>query len=150
MRAVIQRVTEASVSIDGNIHASIPHGMMVLVAFEDNDDSVDIDWMCKKILNLRIFDDPAGVMNLSINDIHGELLLISQFTLFASTHKGNRPSYIRAAKPDISIPLYEMLKEKLHLFLGTKLKSGIFGAEMKVALINDGPVTIIIDSKIKE
>lgn len=150
MRVVIQRVKESSVSIDGVIHGSIGAGMMILAAFEDGDCSTDIEWMSAKILNLRIFDNREGVMNLSIKDAGGDILLISQFTLFASTKKGNRPSYIRAAKPETAIPLYEEFIKTLENNFGKTVRCGIFGADMKVSLVNDGPVTIIIDSKNKE
>lgn len=150
MRAVIQRVTEASVTIDGRLHGSINAGMMILVGFEEGDTAGDLEWCSKKITNLRIFDDGDGVMNRSILESGGDILVISQFTLFASTKKGNRPSYIKAAKPEISIPLYESFKKEMGIHLGKEIKSGIFGADMKVSLINDGPVTIIIDTKNKE
>lgn len=150
MRAVIQRVTKASVTIEGNIRGSIGAGLLVLVGIEDADTVEDIEWLSKKIINLRIFDDESGVMNLSIRDISGEILLISQFTLFANTKKGNRPSYIRAAKPDIAVPLYEKIISQLELELAKKIETGEFGADMKVELLNSGPVTIIIDSKNRE
>jgi D-aminoacyl-tRNA deacylase len=150
MRIVIQRVKSSSVQIDGKIHASIQEGLMILLGIEQTDGKEDADWLVSKILQLRIFNDDNGVMNLSIKDIEGEILLVSQFTLHASTKKGNRPSYIKAAKPDISIPLYEYCIEQLKKEIGNRLKTGIFGADMKVHLINDGPVTILIDSKIKE
>lgn len=150
MRVVIQRVKEASVSVKNEITGKIAGGVMILVGFEESDNSEDIDWMVKKILGLRIFDDQNGVMNLSIQDIDGEVLIVSQFTLHASTKKGNRPSYIRAAKPQNAIPLYEEFIEKLNQNLGKEIQCGIFGAEMMVSLINDGPVTIIIDTKNKE
>lgn len=150
MRIVVQRVIESSVTIDGAVHGSIGKGMMLLVAFEDGDCSQDIEWMCSKIINLRIFDDSDGVMNISIKEIDGDILVISQFTLFASTKKGNRPSYIRAARPETAIPLYQEFIRTLENNLGKKVSCGIFGADMKVSLVNDGPVTIIIDSKNKE
>ena len=150
MRIVIQRVKSSSVEIDGKIHSSIQNGLMILMGIEQSDVKEDAEWLINKILQLRIFNDDKGVMNLSINEIGGEILLVSQFTLHASTKKGNRPSYIKAAKPDISIPLYEYCIEKLKIGIGDRLKTGIFGADMKVALINDGPVTIIMDSKIRE
>lgn len=150
MRVVVQRVLESSVSIDGSVHSGIGRGMMILAAFEESDDSSDIEWMTGKILNLRIFDDAQGVMNLSVRDVSGEILLISQFTLFASTKKGNRPSYIRAARPEKAIPLYQEFIHSLENNFGKTIGCGIFGADMKVSLINDGPVTIIIDSKNKE
>lgn len=150
MRAVIQRVTEASVTIQGQIRSAIKKGLLVLVGIEDADDVADIQWLSGKIVNLRIFDDENGVMNLGIKDIGGEILLISQFTLHAATKKGNRPSYIRASKPEIAIPLYKALIKQLVNDLGKTIGKGEFGADMKVALLNDGPVTIIIDTKNKE
>jgi D-tyrosyl-tRNA(Tyr) deacylase len=150
MRTVIQRVTHASVSIDSEVKSEINKGLLVLVGIEDADQIEDIVWLSNKITQLRIFDDENGVMNLSINEIDGEILAISQFTLHAKTKKGNRPSYIQAAKPEISIPLYEKFIEQLSHDLGKKIKTGEFGALMKVSLENDGPVTIIIDTKNKE
>lgn len=150
MRVVIQRVKHSSVTINGEIKSAIGKGLMILVGICDEDNQEDIDYLVKKIINLRVFDDSEGVMNLSIQDIKGEILLISQFTLMASTKKGNRPSYIRAARPDISIPLYESLIKSLEAALGQKIGTGEFGADMKVDLLNDGPVTIIIDSKQKD
>ena len=150
MRIIIQRVQNASVTIDGECHSKIEKGMMILLGIEDADNNEDIEWLVKKIINLRIFDDPDGVMNLSIKDVQGEILVVSQFTLFASTKKGNRPSYIRAAKPEISVPLYEQFCTSLSEAMDVAVKTGVFGADMKVALVNDGPVTIIIDSKNKE
>jgi len=150
MRIVIQRVKSSSVQIDGKIHSSIQDGLMILLGIEQNDGKEDVEWLINKVVQLRIFNDDKGVMNLSINEIEGEILLVSQFTLHASTKKGNRPSYLKAAKPDISIPLYENFIEQLKNVIGDRLKTGIFGADMKVALINDGPVTILMDSKIKE
>lgn len=147
MKVVIQRVTESSVEIEGKINGAIGQGMMILVGIEAEDDHSDIEWLTSKIVNLRIFDDENGVMNRSIKEIDGEILVISQFTLHASTKKGNRPSYIKAARPEIAIPLYEEFKKILENDLGKRIQSGIFGAEMKVSLINDGPVTIIIDTK---
>lgn len=147
MKVVIQRVTESSVEIEGKIHGQIGPGMMILVGIEAEDDMSDIEWLTSKIVNLRIFDDENGVMNRSIKDVGGEILVISQFTLHASTKKGNRPSYIKAARPEISVPLYEDFKKILSRDLGKNIQCGIFGAEMKVSLINDGPVTIIIDTK---
>ena len=141
MRVVIQRVSHASVTINGNCKSAINRGMLILE---------DIDWLCKKIINLRIFDDENGVMNKSVIDTNGEILVISQFTLHASTKKGNRPSYIKAAKPDISIPLYEQFCTELSSLLGKEIGTGEFGADMKVELLNDGPVTICIDTKNKE
>ena len=149
MRVVIQRVTEANVKIEGNIAGQIGNGLMILVGIEDADGAEDIAWLTKKIVNLRIFDDENGVMNRSILDAGGDILLISQFTLHALTAKGNRPSYIKAAKPDVAIPLYEKFLEKLEEHFGKKVERGIFGADMKVSLLNDGPVTIIVDSKLK-
>lgn len=150
MRAVIQRTTGASVTIqEEEYEASIGKGLVVLAAFIDEDTVEDIEWTARKIAAMRIFDDSEGVMNLSVNDVEGEVLAISQFTLYASTVKGNRPSYIKAAKPDVAIPLYEKFVEKLAEHLKRPIKKGIFGTDMKVALVNDGPVTIIIDSKLK-
>ncbi|HPH53242.1 MAG: D-tyrosyl-tRNA(Tyr) deacylase [Bacteroidales bacterium] len=149
MRTVIQRVSSSSVTIGGEVVAAIDYGMTVLVGFEEADTQEDINWMCRKIAALRIFDDENGVMNLSVADTGGEVLVVSQFTLFASTKKGNRPSYIFAAKPEIAIPLYEKFKKTLSDCLGKGIQSGEFGAEMEVALVNDGPVTIFIDSKNK-
>jgi D-tyrosyl-tRNA(Tyr) deacylase len=150
MRAVIQRVQQASVTINGNIHGNISNGLLVLLGIEDSDTTEDIEWLSSKICNLRIFNDAEDVMNLSVKDCNGEILLVSQFTLHASTKKGNRPSYIKASKPDIAIPLYEQMIVRLSADLGKTIQTGQFGAEMKVALLNDGPVTIIIDSKSKE
>lgn len=150
MRTVIQRVTEASVKVEGTICGKIENGMLILVGIEESDNTEDIEWLCKKITNLRIFDDENGVMNRSIKDIDGNILSISQFTLMAQTKKGNRPSYIRAARPEISEPLYDEFCKKLSLELGKTVERGIFGADMKVSLLNDGPVTIIIDTKNKE
>jgi D-tyrosyl-tRNA(Tyr) deacylase len=150
MRVVIQRVSEASVNIDGKIISSIKEGMLVLVGIEDADRQEDIDWLANKIIQLRIFDDESGVMNLSVKDIEGEMLIVSQFTLHASTKKGNRPSYIRASKPDFAIPMYEKFVAAVETGLGKKVGTGKFGAMMDVSLVNDGPVTIIIDSKQKE
>ncbi|OYW78825.1 MAG: D-tyrosyl-tRNA(Tyr) deacylase [Sphingobacteriia bacterium 28-36-52] len=150
MRVVIQRVSEASVTIDHQVHGQIKRGLLVLVGIEDADTAEDIQWLSNKIVNLRIFDDANGVMNCSIKDINGELLVVSQFTLHASTKKGNRPSYIKASKPDIAIPLYKNFKNVLAAELGKPIQTGVFGADMKVALLNDGPVTILIDSKNKE
>lgn len=150
MRAVIQRVSEASVAVDGQITGVIQQGLLVLVGIEDADTDEDIAWLSSKLVNLRIFNDESGVMNVSLKDSGGDILLISQFTLHASTKKGNRPSYIRASKPDIAIPLYEKLKLQLAADLGKGIQTGIFGADMKVQLLNDGPVTIIIDTQNKE
>jgi len=150
MRVVIQRVTRASVTIDGKKFSEIGGGLLVLAGFEPTDQTEDLDWMSSKISNLRIFNDAAGVMNLSVKETDGEILLISQFTLHAATKKGNRPSYIRAAPPGIAVPLYERFLTKVSETLGKEVKTGVFGADMKVDLLNDGPVTIIIDSKNKE
>lgn len=150
MRVVIQRVSHASVTIDGECKSAIQSGLLILIGIEEADGQEDIDWLCKKIVNLRIFDDENGVMNKSILDADGEILVISQFTLHASTKKGNRPSYIKAAKPDISIPLYEQFCKALSCALGKEVGTGRFGADMKVELLNDGPVTICIDTKNKE
>lgn len=150
MRVVIQRVSEASVKIEGKIVSAIKKGILILVGIEDSDLQEDIDWLTAKITQLRIFDDENGVMNLSVKDIDGEILIVSQFTLHASTKKGNRPSYIRASKPDFAIPMYEKFIEAIKNALGRKVGTGRFGAMMDVALINDGPVTIIIDSKQKD
>ena len=150
MRVVIQRAGHASVTINGHCKSAIGKGLMILVGIEEADNHEDIDWLCKKIVNLRIFDDENGVMNKSVLDIDGEILVISQFTLHASTKKGNRPSYIHAAKPDISIPLYDEFCRCLTEALGKEIGAGEFGADMKVELLNDGPVTICIDTKNKE
>jgi D-tyrosyl-tRNA(Tyr) deacylase len=150
MRVVIQRVTQASVTVEGTITGQIGNGLLVLVGIEDADTEEDITWLSNKIVNLRIFNDDEGVMNRSVLEIGGDILLVSQFTLHASTKKGNRPSYIRASKPDIAIPMYEKMKEQLAKDLGKSIPCGIFGADMKVALLNDGPVTITIDTKNKE
>ena len=147
MKAVIQRVSSASVTIDSKIVAEIQKGLLVLVGIEDADSQEDIDWLCQKIANLRIFGDENEVMNLSVKDIDGDVIVVSQFTLHASTKKGNRPSYIKASKPEIAIPMYENFVKQLENELGKKVQTGIFGADMKVLLLNDGPVTIIIDSK---
>lgn len=149
MKVVIQRVSSASVTIDSKVVADIQKGLLVLVGIEDADKQEDIDWLVIKIANIRIFDDANQVMNLSVKDIDGEIIVVSQFTLQASTKKGNRPSYINASKPEIAIPLYENFLLKLENELGKALQSGVFGADMKVLLLNDGPVTIIIDSKNK-
>ncbi|MDA3905132.1 MAG: D-aminoacyl-tRNA deacylase [Bacteroidales bacterium] len=150
MRIVIQRVKRATVSIEQKVYSKIEQGMLVLLGIEDTDESSDAEWLIGKIIKLRIFNDEQGVMNLSINQIEGEILLISQFTLHASIKKGARPSYIRAAKPEKAIPLYEIFTKELNKLLSTEVKTGEFGAEMQVELINDGPVTIIIDSKNRE
>ena len=150
MRAVIQRVSRASVTIDGQIKSAIEGGLLALVGIEDTDTTEDIGWLSGKIVNLRIFNDSEGVMNLSVKETGGDILLVSQFTLHASTKKGNRPSYIRASKPDIAIPLYTKMISQLEADLGKAIGTGEFGADMKVELLNDGPVTITIDSKNKE
>jgi D-tyrosyl-tRNA(Tyr) deacylase len=150
MRAVIQRVSQASVEVEGVVTGKIGQGLMVLLGIEDSDGSEDILWLGNKLVNLRIFNDEAGVMNRSLLETGGALLLVSQFTLHAAVKKGNRPSYIRASKPDVAIPLYEQMITQLEKDLGKKIATGIFGADMKVALVNDGPVTIIIDTKNKE
>ena len=150
MRVEIQRTVHASVTINGHCKSAIGKGLLILVGIEDADGKEDIDWLCKKIVNLRIFDDENGVMNRSILDLGGDILVISQFTLHASTKKGNRPSYIRAAKPDIAIPLYEQFCRELSAALGKEIGTGEFGADMKVELLNDGPVTICIDTRNKE
>lgn len=149
MKVVIQRVSEASVMIDGKVHNQINRGFVVLLGVGQTDDEQDINYLVQKILGLRIFSDPEGKMNCSLDEVNGEVLLISQFTLFASTKKGNRPSYIDAAPPGMAIPLYEKFIEEIQASLGGRLKTGIFGADMKVSLINDGPVTIQMDSKNK-
>lgn len=150
MRVVIQRVSRASVTIDGMIHGSIGYGLMVLVGITHEDTEEDIAWLSSKIVNLRIFDDREGVMNVSVKEIDGGILLISQFTLHAATKKGNRPSYIQAARPEQAIPLYEKMINVLSGELGSPVQTGIFGADMKVELLNDGPVTIVIDSRNRE
>ena len=150
MRAVIQRVRHADVTINGNVESSIEEGVLILLGIEDEDSQEDIDWLSRKRVNLRIFNDAQGVMNESLLDKNGEALVISQFTLHASTKKGNRPSYIKAAKPDVAIPLYEAFIARLEKVLGKAVGKGIFGADMKVGLLNDGPVTIQIDTKNKE
>ncbi len=150
MRVVIQRVTHAEVLINEKVKAAIGAGLLVLAGYEDGDSKDDIDWVCSKIVQLRVFNDDNGVMNMSLLDLHYDLLLVSQFTLHASTKKGNRPSYIRASKPDIAVPLYKMTIEKLSALMNRTIETGEFGADMQVSLVNDGPVTIIIDSKNKE
>lgn len=150
MRVVIQRVSEASVTIDQKVNGQIGNGLLVLVGIEDADSLEDIQWICNKIVNLRIFNDENGVMNCSVKDVNGDILVVSQFTLHASTKKGNRPSYIKASKPTIAVPVYESFKKVLTEELGKSIQTGVFGADMKVALLNDGPVTILIDSKNKE
>lgn len=150
MRTIIQRVTEASVEVENKICGKIGEGILLMIGIEEADNAEDIDWLCKKIVNLRIFDDENGVMNKSIKEIDGNILAISQFTLMAQTKKGNRPSYIKAARPEISKPLYIDFCEKLSMELGKTVETGIFGADMKVSLLNNGPVTIIMDTKNKE
>lgn len=150
MKVVIQRVNEASVSIDGQVAGAIQKGLMVLLGIETADTMEDVDWLSNKIVQMRIFDDAEGVMNLSVKEVGGNILLVSQFTLHASTKKGNRPSYIAAAKHDIAVPLYEAMIKKLSADMGAPIQSGVFGADMEVALVNNGPVTIIVDSKNKE
>ena len=150
MKAVLQRVSKSSVTIDEKIVASIQKGIVILLGIEESDTNEDIEWLSLKIVNLRIFGDTNGVMNLSVKEISGELIVVSQFTLHASTKKGNRPSYIKAAKPEIAIPLYEKFIHQITLDLGKNVQTGQFGADMKVGLINDGPVTILIDTKNKE
>lgn len=150
MIAVVQRVSESSVKIEGQVKSEIGVGVMILLGIEEADEQEDVEWLSRKIVSMRIFNDEAGVMNKSLTEVEGEALVISQFTLHASTKKGNRPSYIKAAKPDIAIPLYEAFKRQLSLDLGKEISSGEFGADMKVSLINDGPVTIIIDTKDKK
>ncbi|NDW10834.1 D-aminoacyl-tRNA deacylase [Dysgonomonas sp. 520] len=150
MRVVIQRVQKSSVKIDNVIKSSIEKGLLILLGIEDSDNQNDIEWLCNKIVNLRIFDDENGVMNKSGMETDADMLVVSQFTLFASTKKGNRPSYIKASKPDIAIPLYESFCENLSNKINKPVKTGQFGADMKIELINDGPVTIIIDSKMRE
>ena len=150
MKAVIQRVSQSSVTINDKIVAQIQKGLLVLVGIEDADTQEDINWLTSKIANLRIFADENQIMNLSLKDIDGEMIVVSQFTLHAATKKGNRPSYIKASKPEIAIPLYEAFVHQMEIELGKKVQTGQFGADMKVSLVNDGPVTIIIDSKNKE
>ena len=150
MRVVIQKVTQASVSIENQIVASINQGLLVLVGIEDTDTNDDIVWLSAKIVNLRVFDDDNGVMNLSVKELEGEVLIVSQFTLHASTKKGNRPSYIKAARPEVAIPIYEAFIKQVETLLGKRVPTGQFGAMMQVSLCNDGPVTILIDTKNKE
>ena len=150
MRAVIQRVSSASVTIAGQTKAAIQHGLLVLLGIEEGDAADDIEWLAGKLVRLRIFNDDQGVMNRSVQEASGDVLVVSQFTLFASTKKGNRPSYIRAARPETAIPLYEMFLNKLAADLGKPVLSGEFGADMKVSLVNDGPVTILMDTKVRE
>ena len=150
MKAVIQRVSSCTVTIDNKVVADIQKGLLVLVGIEDADNKEDINWLNSKIANLRIFADEHGVMNLSLKEVNGDMIIVSQFTLHASTKKGNRPSYLKASKPEVAIPLYEAFITQMETELGKKVQTGKFGADMKVALINDGPVTIIIDTKNKE
>ena len=150
MRFVIQRVSEASVKIDGAIYSEIQKGYLVLVGVEEADAKEDVDWLCQKLIGMRVFSDAEDKMNLSLQGINGDVLLVSQFTLFASTKKGNRPSFIKSAKPDIAIPLYEYCIQQLTQLLHKPIKTGQFGADMKVSLVNDGPVTILLDSKNRE
>lgn len=150
MRAVIQRVTEASCTVDGQITGAITNGFLVLLGIEDADTQEDLEWLAQKIANMRVFGDENGLMNKSLADIDGNILLISQFTLFASTKKGNRPGFTRAARPDKAIPLYEEMKKQLGSLIGKEVQCGIFGADMKISLLNDGPVTIIVDTKNRE
>jgi D-tyrosyl-tRNA(Tyr) deacylase len=147
MRVVVQRVSSASVTIDAKVVANIQKGLLIFVGIENADTQEDIDWLASKIVGLRIFGDENDIMNLSVQDIDGDIIIVSQFTLHAATKKGNRPSYIKASKPEIAIPIYENFVQKLQLELGKRIQTGVFGADMKVALVNDGPVTIIIDSK---
>lgn len=150
MRTVIQRVSSASVTVpEEGYEARIGNGLLVLAAFIDEDTDEDIDWTARKIASMRIFDDADGVMNLSVRDVGGNVLVVSQFTLYASTVKGNRPSYMKAARPDVAVPLYEKFLSRLEEHCGSRVERGIFGADMKVGLVNDGPVTIIVDSKLK-
>jgi D-tyrosyl-tRNA(Tyr) deacylase len=150
MRAVVQRVKHASVKISGSVQSAIESGLLILLGIEDADGPEDIQWLSNKLVNLRIFNDVAGLMNLSLAETGGDILIVSQFTLFACTKKGNRPSYIRASKSDIAIPLYESMIRQLEKDLGKKIHTGVFGADMQVDLLNDGPVTILIDTKQKE
>lgn len=150
MRAVIQRVTEASCTVDDQVTGEIHQGLLILLGIEDTDTSEDLDWLAQKIAGIRIFSDENGMMNKSLSDISGNILLVSQFTLFATTKKGNRPGFTRAARPEKAIPLYEAMIKKLSVLIGKEVQTGIFGADMKIRLLNDGPVTIIIDTKNKE
>ncbi|MFS4469667.1 D-aminoacyl-tRNA deacylase [Maribacter sp. 2210JD10-5] len=150
MRAVLQRVLKANVTIDGIVNAAIDNGILILLGIVNEDNQEDIKWLCRKIANLRIFNDADGVMNRSILEVNGKVIVVSQFTLQASTKKGNRPSYIKAAKPDVAVPLYEMFIAELEDKLSKKVGTGVFGADMQVELVNDGPVTIIIDTKNRE
>ena len=150
MRAIIQRVSSASCSIEGKISGEIGLGFMILLGIEDSDTDEDLNWLAQKISNIRIFSDENGLMNKALADVQGEILLVSQFTLFASTKKGNRPGFTRSAKPDFAIPLYEKMIRELGQLTGTKIQTGVFGADMKISLVNDGPVTIIMDTKSRE
>ncbi|MBW8244358.1 D-tyrosyl-tRNA(Tyr) deacylase [Muricauda oceani] len=150
MRTVLQRVSKASVTVEGELISSIDHGLLILLGIEDADTKEDIDWLTNKILNLRIFNDENEVMNRSVMDVEGDIIVVSQFTLHAQTKKGNRPSYIKAAKPDTAVPMYEAFVQVLEKKLGKKVGTGVFGADMKVELLNDGPVTITMDTKNKE
>ncbi len=150
MRVVLQRVSEAAVHIDGKVNGEIGNGLLILVGIEEADTKEDISWLCNKIVKMRIFNDEDGVMNSSIQDVSGDILVISQFTLHASTKKGNRPSYIKAAKPDVAVPVYKQFLKEIEEQLGKKVEVGVFGADMQVSLTNDGPITIIIDSKRRE
>ena len=150
MRAIIQRVSSASCSIEGKISGEIGLGFMILLGIEDSDTNEDLSWLAQKISNMRIFSDENGLMNKALADVQGNILLISQFTLFASTKKGNRPGFTRSAKPDFAIPLYEKMIRELGQLTGTKIQTGVFGADMKISLVNDGPVTIIMDTKSRE
>ena len=150
MRALIQRIKEASITINGSLHASVGNGILVFVGIEESDDRDDIEWLAGKIVRLRIFNDMEGIMNLPVTEIQGEIMVVSQFTLHASTRKGNRPSYIKAAKPDVAIPLYEAFVGQLEKEFNRNVKTGLFGADMKISLINDGPVTIFMDTRNKE
>lgn len=150
MRAIIQRVSSASCSIEGKISGQIGKGFMILLGIEDNDTEEDLNWLAQKISNMRIFSDENGLMNKALVDVQGNILLISQFTLFASTKKGNRPGFTRSAKPDLAIPFYEKMISELGQLTGTKIQTGVFGADMQISLVNDGPVTIIIDTKSRE
>jgi D-tyrosyl-tRNA(Tyr) deacylase len=150
MRAIIQRVSSASCSIEGKISGQIGKGFMILLGIEDNDTDEDLNWLAQKISNMRIFSDENGLMNKALNDVQGNILLISQFTLFASTKKGNRPGFTRSAKPNLAVPLYEKMIIELGQLTGTKIQTGVFGADMQISLVNDGPVTIIIDTKSRE
>jgi len=150
MRAIIQRVTQAQVQIDGKLFSEIRNGLLVLLGIEDADSDEDLNWLAQKMVNLRVFNDENGVMNISLIDTNFDVLLVSQFTLFASTKKGNRPSFIKASRPEFAIPLYEKMIAKLEELLGKKIATGLFGADMNISLTNNGPVTIMIDSKLKE